>query len=125
MSLSNCCPLPVNTVSGTHAEKSFLNSLAAATWPPVKVFFTEPPLGKSTEEVPGLVGNLVALEIEGFGVAVGDLDHAAGHAQGFLLDGLIVQDLVFLFVAAFKCSFGAVELEMSNFHQYSRESKQK
>ncbi|MCY1367223.1 hypothetical protein D9M69_541490 [compost metagenome] len=51
MILSSCWPLPVNTAPAAMLSRRFLNSLAAATWAPVKVFFTlGPSWGKSTRK---------------------------------------------------------------------------
>ncbi|MOA59164.1 hypothetical protein D3C78_1837140 [compost metagenome] len=46
---SSCWPLPVKIAPWAMCARRFLNSLAATTWPEVKVFFTGPPsCGKST-----------------------------------------------------------------------------
>ncbi|MNF16433.1 hypothetical protein D3C80_2194480 [compost metagenome] len=51
MILSNWLPLPVNTAPAAMLSRRFLNSLAAATWPPVKVLRTVgASCGKSTRK---------------------------------------------------------------------------
>ena len=51
MILSSWAPLPVNTAPAAMPSKRFLNSLAAATWPPVKVLRTVgSSCGKSTRK---------------------------------------------------------------------------
>ncbi|MCY1523916.1 hypothetical protein D9M68_588300 [compost metagenome] len=62
------------------------------------------------EVVPGLVGDLVALEVQRFRVAVGDLGHAAALAQCFLAHLAIVEQLVVVMVAALQRLDGLVEL---------------
>lgn len=51
MILSSWVPLPVKTAPAAMLSRRFLNSLAAATWAPVKVFFTgAPSWGNSTRK---------------------------------------------------------------------------
>ncbi|MNF81838.1 hypothetical protein D3C84_641290 [compost metagenome] len=97
---------------GTHAEKSFLEFAGCCDLATGEgVFHRAAVMGKvDAEEVPGLVGDLVALEIQGLGVAVGDLDHAAGHAQRLGTACFVVELLVFMVVAGVQCLHRAVEL---------------